>query len=101
MFFNAIACGAAGLYYLSRHNEINRIMRLKFSIDMMVNVGSRVALAGIVSDVATRKLFINYQKLTQHKVAANEVRKIMVTVPNAKTLPKVTEKPNSYVFAQG
>ena len=99
MFFNAAFMGFAGLYYLSRHNEINRIMRLKFSIDMIVNVGSRVALAGIVSDVATRKLFINYQAVTEDKVARNEVKKIMTTFPNAKTLLMPHEKPNSYYWA--
>ena len=60
MFFNGISCGAAALYYLSRHNELNRVMKLRFSADMIVNVGARVALAFILSDIATRKLFVNY-----------------------------------------
>ena len=99
MFINAMVVSFAGLYYLSRHNEINRVMRLKFSIDMMVNVGSRAAVAGICSEVATRKLFVNYQRVSEDKVARNEVKKIMTSFPNAKTLLKPHEKPNSYYWA--
>ena len=99
LFFNALFMGFAGMYYLSRHNELNRLMKLKLSFDMMFNVGSRVALAGIVGDLFTRKLFINYQRVTEDKVARNEVKKIMTTFPQAKTLLKVHERPNSYYWA--
>ena len=99
MFFNAAAMGVAGLYYLSRHNELNRVKRLVFSIDMAVNVGSRAIVAGVVSDLFTRKLFVNYDKLTAHKVATNEVKKIMRTYPNARPYKAVHEKPNSYYYA--
>ena len=99
MFVNAVAAGVAGLYYLSRHNELNRVKRLIFSIDMAVNVGSRALVAGVVSDLCTRKLFVNYDKLTAHKVATNEVKKIMRTYPNARPYLGVHEKPNSYYYA--
>ena len=99
MFFNAIAMGCASLYYLSRHHEINRVKRLVFSVDMMVNVGTRALVAGVVADVVTRKLFVNYDRLTAHKVAVNEVRKVMRTYPNARPLLKPHEKPNSYYYA--
>ena len=84
MFLTAAAMGVASLYYVSRANEINRIKNLKFSIDMMVNVGARALVAGVLADVCTRKLFVNYEKITKHKVASNEVRKIMRTYPNAR-----------------
>ena len=77
MFFNAVAVGVASLYYLSRHNEINRVRRLVLSLDMMINVGARAVVAAIAADVVTRKLFVNYDRLTSHKVAVNEVKKIM------------------------
>ena len=99
MFFNAVAMGAFSLYYLSRHNEINRIRRLKFSMDMIINVSARAVFAGLLSDSATRHLFVNYNRLTEHKVAANEVKKIMRTMPNARPYLKPHEKPNSYYWA--
>ena len=77
MFFNAVSIGAASLWYLSRHNEINRIRRLQFSMDMIVNVTARALLAGVVSDVVTRRLFVNHSRITEDKVARNEVKKIM------------------------
>ena len=99
MFFNACAMGFFSLYYLSRHHEINRIKRLKFSLDMMVNVSARALLAGVVSDVITRKMFVNYDRLTEHKVANNEIKKIMRTMPNARPYLKPHERPNSYYWA--
>ena len=86
MFVNGLAMGAFALYYLSRHNEINRIRRLKFSIDMIINVSVRALFAGVASDIATRHLFVNYNRLTEHKVASNEVKKIMRTMPNARPM---------------
>ena len=59
MCFNLAAMGAAGFFYLSRHNEINRVKRLIFSLDMMVNVGSRALVAGVVSHYLTKNLFVN------------------------------------------
>ena len=99
MFFNAVAMGAASLYYLSRHNEINRLKRMVFSVDMIVNVGARALVAGVAADVVTRKLFINYDRLTKHKVATNEVKKIMRTYPNARPYLAPHERPNSYFYA--
>ena len=99
MALNGLAMGAFSLYYLSRHNEINRIRRLKFSIDMIINVTVRALLAGVVADVGTRKLFVNYDRLTEHKVATNEVRKLMTTMPNHRPILKPHERPNSYYWA--
>ena len=98
MAFIGIAVGAFTLFFLSRHNEINRVRRLKFSIDMLVNVGARSALAFVVSDLFTRKLFVNYDALTKHKTGVNEVKKIMRTYPDAKPHLRPHEKPNSYLF---
>ena len=98
MAFNGIAVGAFSLFYLSRHHELNRVRRMKFSIDMLINVGARSALAFVVSDLFTRKLFVNYDALTKHKSAVNEVRKIMRTYPDARPHVRSYEKPNSYIF---
>ncbi len=67
--------GATSLYYLSRNHAINRIKRMKFSIDMMFNVGTRAIFSGIVSDVVARKLFVNYDRVLENKVATNEIKK--------------------------
>ena len=99
MAINGMAMGAFALYYLSRHNEINRIKRLKFSVDMIVNVTARSLLAGVVADVCTRKMFVNYDRITEHKVASNEVKKLMRTMPNARPLLMPHQKPNSYFWA--
>ena len=84
MVFNGIGAGAFVLFFLSRHNEINRIRRMKLSMDMIVNVGARSALAFVATDLCTRKLFINYDALTKHKTALNEAKKIMRTYPDAR-----------------
>ena len=96
---NSAFMAFAAFYYVSRHNELNRLMRLKISIDLMINVGTRVALAGVASDLLVKKLFLNKNRVTCDKVARNEVKKIMTTFPNAKTLLKPHEKPNSYYWA--
>ena len=73
VIFNGLAAASFSLYYLSRTNEINRIKRMSFTIDMMINVGVRALGAGVVADVCSRKLFVNYNKIAAHKVASNEV----------------------------
>ena len=100
MFTNSLVACFAGFFYLSRHNEVNRLKRFVFSIDMLVNVGSRALLAFVATDFVSRKLFVNYDKILRHKVAVNEVKKMMRTYPNAKPHRAVHEKPNSYYFAQ-
>ena len=63
LFIVGVAAGGAGLYYLVKHNEINRVRRMKFSIDMMINVTLRAAAASVAAEVLSRKLFVNYQRL--------------------------------------
>ena len=59
----------------------------------------RAIPAAIVGEVIGRKLFVNYNKITEHKVATNEVKKIMRTMPNARPLLMPHQKPNSYYYA--
>ena len=87
------------LYYLSKHHEINRIKNLKFTFDMVFNVSIRAIIGFLFADIWSRKLFVNYDKIQQHKVANNEIRKIMRTFPNARPLLKPHQKPNSYYYA--
>ena len=98
LIFNTLAMGTFALYYLSRNHEINRIRQLKFSVDMIFNVGVRSLLAGVVADQISRRMFVNYERITEHKVANNEIRKIMRTMPNARPYLKVHQKPNSYYY---
>ena len=100
MFFNGLAMGGFAIYYLSRSNEIHRIRKLRFTVDMMLNAGARAVAAGVFTDIVTRHLFVNYDRIQAHKVANNEVRKIMRTFPNARPMLKPHEKPNSYYYAR-
>ena len=96
MFFNAAAMGTASLYYLTRHNELHRIRTFSISLDLIFGLAWRIAIAGVIADQASRRMFVNYDKLRQHKFAENEVRKIMVKIPNAKTLRAPYQKANSW-----
>ena len=96
--FNAAAIGTAAVYYLTRHNELHRIRTFSISADLIFGLGWRFVLAGVIADQMSRRLFVNYDKLRQHKMAENEVRKIMVKYPNAKTLKAPYQKANSYYW---
>ena len=96
--FNAAAIGTAAVYYLTRHNELHRIRNFSISADLIFGLGWRFAIAGLVADQVSRRMFVNYEKLRQHKFAENEVRKIMVKYPNAKTLKAPYQKANSYYW---
>ena len=69
MVLNAASVGAAALWYLSRHGQINRLMKMKIDIDMIVHVTVRGLAAGIASVIVTRKLFVNYDRQSRHKTA--------------------------------
>ena len=64
--FNSMACGAAAVYYMSRHNELGRAKALKLTFDLAFNVFLRVALTLVVSDQMSRRMFVNYQALKKH-----------------------------------
>ena len=97
--FAGIASGAASLYYISRNHELNRLRRLQFSFDLLFNVAGRAAAAGLVGEIVARKLFVNYDRITQDKCARNEIRKAMRTFPDAKPHLLPHQKPNSYYYA--
>ena len=84
--FAGLCMGATSLYYITKSHEINRIKRMAFSMDLMANVGVRSLIAGAVADLVGRKLFVNEDRLTAHKVATNEVKKVMRTYPNARPM---------------
>ena len=96
--FNGAAMGVAAVYYLTKNNEMHRIRYLSISLDLVFGLAWRLALAGVVADQASRRMFVNYEKLRQHQMAVNEVKKIMVKFPNAKTLRPVHKKANSWFF---
>ena len=99
LFLITAAVGASSLYYLSRNAEINRIRQLKISFDMLFNVGVRAVPAAIVGDFIGRKLFVNHKKQTAHRVASNEIKKMMRTFPNARPMLMPHQKPNSFYYA--
>ena len=96
MMFNAAAMGAAAMYYITKNAEMHRIRYLSISLDLVFGLGWRMALAGVVADQASRRMFVNYEKLRQHKMAENEVKKMMVKFPGAKTLRAPHRKGNSW-----
>ena len=67
--FAGLCMGATSIYYITKSHEINRIKRMAFSMDLMVNVVTRSLIAGFFADLVGRKLFVNQDKLTSHKVA--------------------------------
>ena len=79
-----MAIGASTLYYISRNHEINRIRNLQISFDLIFNVGARAVVAGVAGELVARKLFVNYFRLQQDKVARNEIKKAMRQMPDAK-----------------
>ena len=97
--FAGAAFGFSAFYYISRHHELNRLRRLKISVDLIANVGARGLLAGVAGELVARKLFVNYNRITQDKCARNEIRKVMRTMPDAKPHLLPHQKPNSYYYA--
>ena len=65
----------------------------------MFQLTGRAVVFGVAGDLMGRKLFVNYNKIMQHKMAKNEVSKIMRTFPNARPYLMPHEKPNSYFYA--
>ncbi len=98
MLFNAAAMGASAIYYLTKNNEMHRIRYLSISLDLVFGLGWRMAIAGLVADQASRRMFVNYEKLRQHKMAEYECKKIMVKFPDAKTLRAPHRKANSWFW---
>ena len=98
MMFNAAALGITGLYFITRHNSIHRLKNLSISLDLVFGLAWRMVIAGLVADQASRRMFVNQQKLKEHKMAENEIKKIMVRWPNAKQLPASYKKANSYFW---
>ena len=66
LLFNAAAMWASALYYLTKNNEMNRIKYLSISLDLVFGLVWRMALAGVVADQASRRMFVNYHKLREH-----------------------------------
>ena len=86
-------------YYLSRQNELGRVRAGKFSFDLVFGVGWRVILMGLACDVVSRRMFVDYRGLQNHKIADYEIRKIMRRMPNARPHIPLHNKPNSYIRA--
>ena len=96
--FNGLAAGGVGVYFLSRHQQLGRIKAMSISFDIVFGVAWRVLIGGAVADQVSRRMFVNYRGLQQHKMAENEVRKVMRTWPHAKPHVAPHKRPNSYVW---
>ena len=92
------AMGVASLYYLTRHNELQKFMRFSITAEMIFGVVWRAAAAGLVAEVASRRVFVNYIRLKEHQIAENEIKKAMRQWPNAKPYTAYHKKPNSYLW---
>ena len=98
MAFDSLAVGGMSVYYLARHNEFGRVKGLRITLDLAVNVFGRALLTGVVADAVSRRMFVNYLALKQHKMADNEVKKVMRMMPDAKPHLAPHKKPNSYFW---
>ena len=98
LLFNAAAMGASAIYFLTKNNQMHRIKHFSISLELVFGLGWRLALSGLVADQASRRIFVNYEKLRQHNMAVNEVKKIMVKVPHAKQLRAPHRKANSWFW---
>ena len=98
LFFNSSMAALYGVYYISRQNEVGRMKALKLSIDVIVNVALRSALAFVVADQASRRMFVNYIALKQHQIAEYEIKKVMRTWPNPKPYLMPHQRANSYFW---
>ena len=96
--FTGAGMAATAVYYLSRHNQMGRVRGLKITFDMIFSVGLRVALAGLVGEQITRRLFVNYYEMKKHQMAEYEVKKIMRTWPDPLPMAEAHKKPNSYLW---
>ena len=96
--FNGLAVGGTALYHLSRHNQLGRVRALSISFDMVFGVAWRSAVAVVIADQFSRRLFCNYVALRKHQMAEYEVKKVMRTWPNPKPMVALHEKPNSYFW---
>ena len=92
------AMGLAATYYLTRHNQFHKMMRLSFSVDMMFGIFWRGAAAFVVTDIVSRRMFVNYVAMKKHQMAENEIRKVMRQMPHAKPYVPAHKKPNSYFW---
>ena len=66
LFCVGTAMGVASLYYLTRHNELQKFMRFSITAEMIFGVVWRAAAAGLVAEVASRRVFVNYIRLKEH-----------------------------------
>ncbi len=66
LMFNGAAMGAAAIYYLTKNNQMHRIKYFSISLELVFGLGWRLALSGLVADQASRRIFVNYEKLRQN-----------------------------------
>lgn len=61
---NSMAVLGISLYYMSRHHEIGRVKKLRISPDLIFQVTLRAALTFVVADQISRRMFVDYRKMT-------------------------------------
>ena len=80
---------------------MGRVKGLKITFDMIFGVGWRCAIAGVVAEQATRRMFVNYSIIKKHEMAEYEIKKIMRTWPDPYPMVELHKKPNSYLYVWG
>ena len=98
MMLTGGACGLSALYYITRHNELHRIRGLSISLDLVFGLVWRLAITGLATEMVTKRLFVNYDRLREHKMAEIEIKKIVRTWPDPKPYQMPHQKPNSYFW---
>ena len=98
MAFDGLAVAGISVYHLSRVNQLGRVRALSISFDMVFGVAWRSAVALVIADQFSRRLFCNYVALRKHEMAEYEVKKVMRTWPNPRPMVARHQKPNSYFW---
>ena len=63
--FNSVAIGTAGLYFVTRNQELHRLRNLSFSANLIFGLFWRSLIAYAVADTFSRRIFVNYQKVLE------------------------------------
>jgi hypothetical protein len=76
--FNGAGVGLITAWYLIKQHQMHRIRTLSLSVDLVFGLWWRYWIVIIGCDQISRRLFVNYEKLREHKLAEYELKKIMV-----------------------
>jgi hypothetical protein len=96
--FNMGVTGIWIAYFLRRNSQTSKLLNFRVDLEMMFAVSWRSIVAVLVADRISNRLFKNKEALLRQRMARNELRKTMRTVPNARPYVLPHQRPNSYFW---